>query len=285
MVMQTPGDAGLSPRHDRIDAEQRLPCPQCNRGLRDAAVSFRYTSGGGWVAHCHRCGWKAGQRSQDRTPAAIAPRDTPSIAAGLARPWARFWRECAPIRGTVGETYLRTRGCALPPLDGDLRFHPRAFHWIEKARAPALVALASDALSRDPRTLHFTFLADDGRSKAQLNPPRLLLARHEKAGAVIRLWPDEAVSVALGLAEGIESALSLAHAGLPVWAAIDAGNLGELPVLGGIEEVAIAVDRDPAGERAADALAHRYVTAGRRVRLVKPKAGDLNDVAVGTYGA
>lgn len=279
-----PAEVGLSPRHDRIDIEQRLPCPHCRRGERDAALSFRWIDGGGWVAHCHRCGWKAGQRSQDRPHAPIAPPAVSTHTSGLARPWARFWRDCRPIRGTPAETYLRFRGCALPPVDGDLRFHARAFHWIAKMRAPALVALATDVISRVDRTLHFTFLAADGRGKAQLDPPRLLLARHDKAGAVIRLWPDDAVTVALGVAEGIESALSLAHAGLPVWAAIDAGNLAELPVLDGIEELSVAVDRDTAGERAADALAHRYVTAGRRVRLVKPKAGDLNDVANGTYG-
>jgi hypothetical protein len=280
----TPRDAGLSPRHDRIGVEQRLPCPHCDRGERDTALSFRFDPAGGWVAHCHRCGWKAGARSEVARHAPIARRDIPSYPAGLARPWARFWRECEPIRGTLGERYLRARACALPPADGDLRFHPRAYHWIADHRAPALVGLASDVRDRTPRTLHLTFLALDGRGKATLEPPRLLLPRHEKAGAVIRLWPDEAVTTVLGVAEGIESALSLAHAGLPVWAAIDAGNLAELPLLDGIEDLAIAVDRDAAGERAADALAHRWVTAGRRVRLVKPRAGDLNDVATGLYG-
>jgi hypothetical protein len=143
--------------------------------------------------------------------------------------------------------------------------------------------MATDALDRAPRTLHLTFIAADGRGKAELQPPRLLLPKHHKAGAVVRLWPDDAVTLGLGIAEGIESALSLALAGLPVWAAIDAGNLAAFPVLGGIDELTVAVDRDPAGERAADELAHRWITAGRRVRLVKPKAGDLNDVATGAY--
>lgn len=282
---QIPRDAGLVPRHERVGVDQRLPCPHCDRGPRDSAASFRYTEAGGWIAHCFRCGWKAGARGDNGPRAPMAQRPMPTQRAGLARNWARFWRECGPIRGTPAETYLRGRECVLPPPDGDLRFHPRAYHWIAERRAPALVALATGALDRAPKTLHLTFLAADGRGKAALQPARLLLPRHEKAGAVVRLFPDEAVTTGLGLSEGIESALSLAHVGLPVWAAIDAGNLAELPVLDGIEELAIAVDRDPAGERAADSIAHRWITAGRRVRLVKPRAGDLNDIATGAYEA
>jgi hypothetical protein len=87
----------------------------------------------------------------------------------------------------------------------------------------------------------------------------------------------------LGIAEGIESALSLAHASLPVWAAIDAGNMAHLPPLPGINELLVAVDRDIAGETAAQRLARRWCSAGCAVRLVLPKAGDLNDVAQGVY--
>jgi hypothetical protein len=275
---------GIRPRRNITGREQRLPCPRCNRGDRDTALAFKYEGGDDWVAYCHRCGWKAGARGQDRQQAPIASRSMTARRPGLARPWAHFWRDCRPIRGTPAEGYLRERACLLPPIDGDLRFHPRAYHWIADTRGPAMVALATDVRNRSPKTLHLTFIAADGHGKADVQPARLLLAHHDKAGAVIRLYPDEAITSGLGVAEGIESALSLAHAGLPVWAAIDAGNLAELPVLDGIEEIAIAIDRDPAGERAGDALAHRWLTAGRRVRLVKPRAGDLNDVATGAYG-
>ena len=277
-----PGALGVTPRHDRPDVEQRLPCPRCDRGARDTALAFRFKAGGGWVAHCHRCHWAAGSKGESQPGARVAD-PAPQPLGTLAPSWGRFYRESAPVRGTLGEAYLRHRACAIPPAQGALRFHGRAFHWLSGRRAPALVALATDAIDRTPRTLHLTFLSADGNGKADLQPPRLLLPKHNKAGAVVRLWPDEAVTLGLGIAEGIESALSLALAGLPVWAAIDAGNLAAFPVLGGIEELAVAVDRDPAGERAADELAHRWITAGRRVRLVKPKAGDLNDVATGTY--
>lgn len=283
--MLTPQSVGIDPRHDRIGVDQRVPCPKCERGERDRAASFRWNDGGCWVAQCFRCGWKAGVAGQNRAQSTIAAPAIPDRHQELAKRWARYYADLPSYRGTLGERYLQHRGCAVPPVDGALRFDRRAFHWPTGQRGPALVALASDVRTRAARTLHFTFLAIDGRGKADLQPVRLLLSRHEKSGAVIRLWPDDTVTSGLGVAEGIESALSLAHAGLPVWAAIDAGNLAALPILDGIDELAIAVDRDPAGERAADALAHRWITAGRRVRLVKPRAGDLNDVATGTYGA
>jgi len=96
---------------------------------------------------------------------------------------------------------LRQRACALPPPDGALRFHGRAFHWISGARGPALVALASDAIDRTPRTLHLTFIAANGRGKAELTPPRLLLPKHNKAGAVVRLWPDDLLTTLLQTGE------------------------------------------------------------------------------------
>jgi putative DNA primase/helicase len=89
------------------------------------------------------------------------------------------------------------------------------------------------------------------------------------------------VTLGLGIAEGIETALSLAHAYAPGWATLDAGNLAAFPVLSGIECLTIAVDNDPAGIRAADECAERWHAAGREVRLVMaPQAGaDLNDLA------
>jgi hypothetical protein len=142
----------------------------------------------------------------------------------------------------------------------------------------ALVALLRDAVDGTPRTLHRTWVRPDGR-KADVDPPRLLLGGHRKAGAVCRLWPDEAVTCGLGIAEGIESALSLAWGFKPVWACVDAGNLAALPVLEGVEALTIAGDHDPAGIKAARECAQRWRAAGRDVRIVMPGAPgrDIND--------
>jgi hypothetical protein len=142
------------------------------------------------------------------------------------------------------------------------------------------VALITDTLTREPLSLHKTWVLADGR-KAELDSPRLLLAGHRKQGGVIRLWPDEAVTTGLGVAEGIESALSLAWAFVPVWACIDAGNLAALPVLDGIEALTIAADNDTAGQAAAQTCATRWAAAGRAVWVTRQRDNDLNDLVQG----
>ena len=95
---------------------------------------------------------------------------------------------------------------------------------------------------------------------------------------VIPLWPNEAVTACLGIAEGIETALSLAHGFSPVWSCIDAGHMARFPVLPGIEELVIAADNDPAGRAAAADCAKRW-SAAATVRIVAAEADgcDLND--------
>ena len=192
----------------------------------------------------------------------------------------KLWRECRPMAGTIGAAYLAARRCTLPPEDGALRFHPARKHPMGDHIGPALVALVTDATTGEPMSLHTTFICADGTKPAHLpGPARLMLGRHRKAGGVIRLWPDEAVTTGLGIGEGVETCLSLAHAFRPVWSLIDAGNLRAFPVLAGVESLLIAADHDPAGLAAARECAARWCAAGRTASLVMaPAAGaDLND--------
>jgi hypothetical protein len=131
------------------------------------------------------------------------------------------------------------------------------------------VALVTCAENREPLTLHRTWIRPDGR-KAEVDPPRLLLGHHRKQGGVIRLWPDEAVTTGLAVAEGIETALAVATVYRPVWSGIDAGNLAALPALAGIEELLIMADHDDAGLHAARECAARWHREGVRVRIAIP---------------
>jgi hypothetical protein len=142
-----------------------------------------------------------------------------------------------------------------------------------------LVARLTDVFTGEARSLHFTYLKPDGSGKTDADPARLLLPGHRKAGAVCRLWPDEALTLGLAVGEGVETSLTLAHAFRPVWAAIDAGNLAALPVLEGVEAITVGVDHDPAGITAAHACAERWRAAGREARLVlsETRGFDLND--------
>lgn len=268
---------------EEIDLQQlpvgnhRIPCPKCMKGKRDTALSVTIDSKGAeW--QCFRCRWKGAQQHQERARrvSAAAPRVSQHIS--LASHYRYFWSTLASVSGTAAE-YLTARGCPLPPKDGDLCStetlkHPSGY------MGAALVALVTDAETSEPLTLHHTWIKSDG-TKANVDTPRLLLGKHRKAGGVIRLWPDAAVTTGLAIAEGIETALTAALAFKPVWSVIDAGNMGAFPVRDGIESLLIIADNDPAGLQASEQCAERWYRAGREVRIVKsPVPGeDLNDYA------
>ena len=260
----------------------RQPCPACGRGSRDRALSITRNPDGSAVAHCFRCEFIATTRGDSRPGKAPSRPVAPATKHETLSDYGRdLWRTCRPVSGP-GRAYLEARGCVIPPPDGELRYHPALKHPVTAYTGPALVGLVTDATDyRIARTLHRTWVRADGTKAPEADPPRMLLGGHRKAGAVIRLWPDDSVSGGLGIAEGIETALSLAHGFAPVWAAIDAGNLAAFPVLAGVEFLTIAADHAPAGIKAARECATRWRTAGRRVRLVLPDAegADLNDEA------
>lgn len=279
---------GIRLKRWRPGAAERARCPQCDRRGHDDALSVKIDDdgrGATWI--CHRCGWAGGVR--DGTATTTTPvrpaRPAPDVHHATLSDWGRrLWASCRVITdGDPGGRYLDARGCRLPHPDGDLRWCPSLRHPCGHV-GPALVALVTDVVTADPISLHRTWIADDGSGqKAPIDRPRVLLKGHRKAGGVIRLRPDREVTMGLGLAEGIETALTLARAFTPVWATIDAGNLGAFPVLDGVESITVAVDHDPAGQKAFEALASRWANAGREVRrILAPAAGDdLNDWAAG----
>ena len=133
-----------------------------------------------------------------------------------------------------------------------------------------MVGLVTNAETVAPLSLHKTWLAPDGSGKAPIEKPRRLLPGHRSSG-VVRIWPDDEITMGLVIGEGIETCLAAARAGLtPVWSAISAGNMGAFPVLPWIEGLTVVVDHDRAnprtGKRAGDEAAHaviaRYQSAG-----------------------
>jgi hypothetical protein len=84
------------------------------------------------------------------------------------------------------------------------------------------------------------------------------------------------------------AAIGIRHKGTllqPAWALLDRGNLGNFPVLAGIEALTILVDNDETGDGQADAetCAHRWRDAGREVVRLTPKTpgSDFNDIVGG----
>lgn len=257
----------------------RITCPACGRGDRDKTLGLTIEAGGKGVAHCFRCAFTASYRPDCGTgqQAAAKPRIkavTTQRHKALSDYGRDLWNSCKPLSG-VAVAYLKARRCCIPPVDGDLRYHLVLKH-PSGYTGPALMGLVTCAVTRQPLSLHRTWIQGDGH-KAEVDPPRLLLGGHRKQGGVIRLWPDEAVTAGLGIAEGIETALSLAWAYAPVWACIDAGNLAAFPVLPGIEVLTIGADNDAAGTAAAQQCAQRWGNADREVYITKQAENDLND--------
>lgn len=260
-----------------------MPCPPCGKGPKDTALAVKIDDGGGsGVAKCHRCGFVENWRDDRRTNRPGKPLARPVERAPSRDVMLRIVRDVlrasTALSKTPAEVYLRRRGVALPPADGPLRYIAALRHNPSGTAHPAMLAPITDAITGELIGLHRTYLSSDGH-KAAVEPPRMVLGR--KAGGVVRLWPDEAVTTGLGIAEGLESALALAHAFRPVWSCLDAGNMGAFPLLPGIECLTIAADHDEAGIRSADECARRWTEAGREVRIVMPPTAgaDLNDVA------
>ena len=260
----------------------RTACPACGRNEREKTLGITIEPGGKGVAHCFRCGhietnrpdsktWSAHLRPIQRKPVLLKREVLSEYGLDL-------WSACEPLSGAA-VAYLKARRCVVPPADGDLRWHPDLRHPTGE-RGPALVALITHVESRRPLSLHRTWVRPNGQ-KAALDPPRLLLANHAIKDGVIRLWPDECVTYGLAVAEGIETALSLAWAYRPVWSCIDAGHLAAFPVLSGIETLVIGADNDPAGQKAADECATRWASTDAEVLVTQQAANDLNDVLQG----
>jgi putative DNA primase/helicase len=186
-----------------------------------------------------------------------------------ATAWAlKLWREAEPPQGTPVETYLAGRGLKLPDNSGHaLRFHPACPRG--EARLPAMLGLMSGIVTGRMLGVHRTFLSADGRAKATVEPNKMMLGRAK--GAVLKLSPDEDVSLGLALTEGIEDALAVLDSGFaPVWACLSAGTMANFPVLGGIEALTLFADNDTAGAEAAAAFVERWRAAGKQARVVAP---------------
>lgn len=266
---------------DYLPGDHRVTCPSCGRGERDKSAGLTVNPDGTSVLHCFRCSMTEAHRP-DRTTARRAATIRPPAPAQEKRTtlsdWGRaIYRSCTPLAGTVGEQYLKARHCVIPPVDGALRYHHELKH-PSGYTGPALVALVTNVLTNEAMSLHRTWVTPTG--KADLETPRLPLAGHSLKGGCIRLWADDAVTLGLGVGEGIETALSLAHAFTPVWALIDAGHLAQFPVLAGIESLLIAQDQDRAGIDAADECARRWAAAGKETRVTDQGQNDVNDEIV-----
>jgi phage/plasmid primase-like uncharacterized protein len=190
----------------------------------------------------------------------------------------RLWDSAVSPIGTLVATYLASRRLVLDPgVAGEVvRFHP-SVPWRDEAgevvRVAAMVGLMRDVITDEPRAVHVTALTPDGRKIGKR-------MRGAAGGAVVKLDADDAVTIGLGVAEGIETALAVRQLGWrPIWAATSAGAIANLPVLSGVEAFTLFADHDEAGLTAARTCGRRWAEASREavVRMPRTPGADWND--------
>jgi len=252
-----------------IAGRNRILCPGPGHSRRDRSLSVTF-NGDDFLCHSfagddwRECrdhvkaalGWTdAPRHANDNAAAPVihlrAPDDDDDLHRRIGSALKR-WVTAVPIRGTLAERYLASRGLS---YDGDaLRF---------RANDRSMVALMTDAVTAEPCGVHCTYLEREGRKIG-----RKMFGRAR--GAVVRLSADADVHYGLAIAEGIETALASPFR--PVWACLSAGTLAAFSVLNVIEALTIFADNDASGTGilAAQACAERWHAAGREAIIHIP---------------
>lgn len=263
------------------------PCPIC----KDGVDRFRFDDKerrGTWI--CSLCGAGDGldlimkawgfdfREACSRVDAIVGnTKDDPVAKPGMSSDDVRnalinVWRSSVPVsQGDLVHRYLASRRVDEVIYPEALRFSA-ALNDGEGGIRPCMIAMVHGPDGGKPVTMHRTFLKPDGSGKAEMSAPRKLMPGDMPEGCSVRL--SRYAGGALGIAEGIETAMSAsALFSMPVWAAINAGNLAKWVPPEGCEEVAIFGDNDAkfAGQAAAYALARRLAAKGIAVTVHIPK--------------
>ena len=183
----------------------------------------------------------------------------------------RIWREAEPLGASPAKAYLESRG--ILATSWALRFHPRT-PLGPKGRTrflPAMIAAVS--LDEGPVAIHRTFLSNEASTKAAFDKPKRALG--SLGEAAVRLFAP--VAGKLGLAEGIESAMSAyALTCIPVWATLGTERFGLVSIPESVTELHLFVDHDAGGELAAKRGLAAYAREGRAIYVRKPRSRDTD---------
>ncbi|MBX3503623.1 MAG: toprim domain-containing protein [Alphaproteobacteria bacterium] len=227
------------------------------------------------IAALRQRGLWPGRAERPPVQPVLTPETEDQAALRKRRRALSIWQAAVPVAGTLGEVYLRSRRIRAP-LPDSLRFLARHDHIHRPTAHPALIAAVQDPAGT-VIAIQRTWLCDDGRGKAALDPPKAGLGPMDD-GAV-RLRPPADL---MGLAEGVETALSAAELySLPVWATLGAHRLGQVRLPEICRAVVIFADDGATGLKQARQAARLLGRQGRTVRIERPPRGfgDFNDWA------
>jgi putative DNA primase/helicase len=182
--------------------------------------------------------------------------------------------------------YLESRRLWPLPERCSLRAHATVEYWDRDSnrrigRYPALVADVLD-IAGELVTCHVTWLSG-GKKLSGYKPRKILTDLVGRIGCAARLMP---VAHVLGIAEGIETALSAALIdGIPVWAALNTSLLARFEPPATVRTLRVYADRDEAGLMAALKLLERLQGRIRvEIRTPPAPAKDWNDTLLTRNG-
>ena len=262
--------------------------PSLAIGLGDRAILFHCFAGCSSetvLAALARHGIRA-RDLFDGSGGPIAPVIHPDKADRNAQ---RLWRQARILAGSPGDAYLANRGLNLRPKD--LRFHAKT-PLGAKSDVRFLPAMLAAVRTDDAIVaVHRTFL-DAGSNTpttigtraaparlARFDRPKRALGRLG-AGAV-RLAPP--LNGRLGLAEGIESALSAQQIfGIACWATLGNERFGLVTIPESVRELTLFIDADEGGELAEEKGRAAHARDGRAIITRRPavEGQDWNDVLI-----
>lgn len=180
-----------------------------------------------------------------------------------------IWDAAKPAKGSPVEAYLRARGIRLPVSD-QLRYAPRLKHTEANQTFPAMIARVAD--DRGFCAIQRTYLDPQQPAKATLPDgmkAKLSLAALDHGAVRLR----EPKGDTLGLAEGIETALSAAQMyALPVWATLSAMRLRQIDIPASIKILHLFADPGDVGRKEAFRAADEYEAKGYHTEIYFPAA-------------
>jgi hypothetical protein len=245
----------------------------CHGGCAQQAVLDALRDRGLWSSQ------QQGHRSHGPAPAqqSCVGEDDDAHAARQLDKSRWYWQRRLPPANSPVVPYLENRGISgalpgsigyLPPQKPDHHHAMIAAFGLPDEHQPGELTMPVERV----QGIHLTLLKSDGSAKAGTERDKLMLG--PSAGFPIVVEPVNDLG-GLGVAEGIEDALSLRAAGLGGWAA---GSASRLPKLADVvpsyaECVTIVVDDDPAGRRGSQELAERLEGRGIEVILVDASIG------------
>lgn len=207
-------------------------------------------------------------------PKRLARSELDEDARRKQREGRAIWKAAQTISGTIAEAYLRGPRCIrLERLPDALRFHPALQPDPRNAETfPAMIAGVTNG-GGELVAIQRTFLAPDGSGKAAISASKRSLG--PVGLGCVKLGASSAI---LGVAEGVETALSAMELfRLPVWCALGS-NLARIELPKPVRQVVIFADRGRVGELAAWKARQVYRSQGRKVAVRFPEIGDdFND--------